>query len=84
MRHGYRISSLIPSGFAVEGISERADTIIVTARSVEEAGRCLVCGQASRNVHSRYVRRIADLPSSGRRVDIELDTRINLPFGGVM
>ena len=75
MQPRLKLSSLIPPEFAVQRINETAETITVTAHAVTKSSDCPICGQTSRRVHSRYVRRIADLPSSGRRVKIHLVSR---------
>jgi transposase len=47
----------------------------ITARSFQHARRCPDCGRASRAVHSRYERHLADLPSLGRSVSVHLWVR---------
>ncbi|RCS20964.1 transposase family protein, partial [Phyllobacterium salinisoli] len=37
--------------------------------------KCPHCGTASRRVHSRYARTIADLPCAGRRIELHLTVR---------
>lgn len=61
----FRLSELVPSGLLVERIAEVAATIIVAARAVAPRGFCPRCGTASSRVHSRYTRRVADLPCVG-------------------
>ncbi|MCK1531455.1 transposase family protein [Bradyrhizobium sp. 182] len=34
-----------------------------------------MCATASRRIHSRYIRHVADLPSAGRKVRLRLLTR---------
>jgi transposase len=47
----------------------------IAARSLQRAGRCPACGRASRAVHSRYERHLADLPLLGRPVSVHLRVR---------
>ena len=47
----------------------------IAARSLWRARRCPDCGRASRAVHSRYQRHLADLPSLGRSVLVHLRVR---------
>jgi transposase len=47
----------------------------IAARSFQRARRCPDCGRVSRAVHSRYERRLADLPSLGRSVSVHLRVR---------
>ena len=71
----FRLSDLIPSELVAERIAEVATMIIVTARSAAPSGCCPRCGTASSRVHSRYTRRITDLPCSGRRVQLHVTVR---------
>jgi transposase len=75
MRSDLRISSLVPSGLAFVGASDSSDSIILTVRSEAVTAECPLCGTASRQIHSRYVRHLADLPSAGRRLQLQLITR---------
>lgn len=72
---GFRLSTLAPEGLVVVQVADGAGLVVVTARSAAGAAACPLCGTSSRRVHSRYVRQVADLPSSGRRVRIELLAR---------
>jgi transposase len=71
----FRISSLVPSGLAVESVRRAAETIVVTARADASVATCPLCGAASRRIHSRYVRQVSDLPCSGRRIHLRVVTR---------
>jgi transposase len=75
MRTGFRISLLVPSGLVFDGVSDSTDSIILTVRSELVAVECPLCRTASRRIHSRYVRHLADLPSAGRRLQLRLITR---------
>ena len=63
-----RPSELVPPGFKVDRVTIEGTNIIITIRHRNTVGICPSCGRASRRVHSRYCRRVADLPLSGRRV----------------
>ena len=75
MRHGLQLSSLIPSGLVVENIVDDGLMVVVTARSRAQVVGCPVCGTLSGRVHSRYERRPADLPCSGRGVLLRIVVR---------
>ena len=75
MRIGIRISSLVPSGLAVESVSDSPDSIILAVRSEAGAAECPLCGAASRRIHSRYARQVADLPCAGRQIRLRVMTR---------
>jgi transposase len=49
--------------------------LVMVLRSAGEEGRCPECGRPSRRVHSRYKRRLSDLPWEGIPVGIELRVR---------
>ena len=70
-----RISSLIPRGLVVEGETLLNAEIVLTVRAEASFARCPLCAALSRRVHSRYVRRASDLPSSGHCVRLRIVTR---------
>lgn len=70
-----RLSSLIPAGLIVNGVAENEGAIVVSARGAAAERACPLCGRLSRRVHSRYVRRAADLPYAGKRVVLRLVAR---------
>ena len=75
MQPSFWISSLIPRGFAVEGVSCTEKKIIVTARAETRIAACPACRSPSRRIHSRYVRQVSDLPCAGREVQLHIVTR---------
>ena len=52
-----------------------AETVTLTLRSTARTAYCPVCGAASTRVHSRYLRTLRDLPTSGRPVRLVLEVR---------
>lgn len=48
------------------------DTIMIYAESEREEVRCPYCGECSNRVHSRYLRKIQDLPMQGKKSKIVL------------
>ena len=52
-----------------------ASNIQIAAEARQRSGRCPDCGEPSHAVHSRTVRRPADLPCLGRQVRLELAVR---------
>ncbi|MBB4351573.1 transposase [Rhizobium cellulosilyticum] len=52
-----------------------AERVQVRLRSRALLGTCPACGRQSRRVQSRYLRRPADLPFGGRRVELAIVTR---------
>src|SRR5215475_8734552 len=63
-------SSLVPHGFVVESAYYEGDKAIIAVRASGSVGLCPSCGTVSRRIHSRYRRRVTDLPLSGRVVEL--------------
>jgi transposase len=75
MGHRLPHASLAPFGFAVEAVKIVGECVQVRLRSRNPSAVCPACGRASRRIQSRYERRPADLPLSGRRVELTVMTR---------
>jgi transposase len=75
MASNLRLSSLIPAGLIVDEIAEGETVIVVSTRSKASEHACPRCGTLSSRVHSRYVRTAADLPCTGKKVELRLVTR---------
>lgn len=63
------------AGFLVENVALDGDGVLDSARSTSASASCPCCGRCSRRVHSRYQRRLADLPAHGRRVEMVVTIR---------
>jgi hypothetical protein len=59
---GFRLASLLPPGFTVEGVDMGDATTVIPVRAAIAAGMCPMCGRLSSRIRSRYHRRLADLP----------------------
>jgi len=57
--------SLLPAGLVAEQVTVTPDLVSVFARGETAAAQCPVCNNPSRRVHSRYRRRVGDLPWLG-------------------
>ncbi len=68
-------ATLTPGGLAVDGVEIGAAKIIVMARPSTKMATCPECGAVSGRIHSRYRRRLIDLPAHGRIVEINVETR---------
>jgi transposase len=68
-------SSLVPAGFVVDDVHSDGNKVTVRARSVTGYSCCPSCGRSSTRVHSQYRRKVADLPSAGRQVCLEIMVR---------
>ena len=64
-----------PQHLHLLGLSANAIGITATVTASAAAGRCPLCGQDSEQVHSRYRRRLADLPWLGVAMRLELHVR---------
>ncbi len=74
MRRNFGNLSLVPNGLVAESVTSVGETMIVTARAEAGEAVCPLCGEASRRVHSPYVRHVRDLPFSGLGVRLGLAT----------
>ena len=70
-----RILPLIPRQLIVEQVIVEAEAIVINCRSRQPAPRCPSCRRVSSRIHSRYRRRIADLPWQGRPVLLSVHVR---------
>src|SRR5919109_2666422 len=71
------VKLLLPQLAAVEvkSVEVHGDSLVITARTRENAAACTGCGQSSDWQHSRYVRHVADEAVGGRAVRIDLSVR---------
>jgi transposase len=69
------ILPLIPGGLAVEQVLPEPARIIIVARPRLPTSACPSCRAPSSRVHSRYERRLADLPWQGRPVALRVQAR---------
>ena len=75
MSQTFRASALVPRGFVVDEVTSDGTSALITVRSIETASVCPGCGTRSGRVHSRYHRRLADLPIAGRPVRLVVRAR---------
>ncbi len=71
----FRASELLPTGFCAVGALSDVDSAAVTIRAMSVNSPCPSCGAVSNRVHSRYPRRLADLPIAGRRAVLMFQAR---------
>lgn len=67
--------SLLPSGLVVERVVVAPDRVVVAVRARAATATCPLCQRRSCRVHSRYVRRLGDLPWQGRVSQCDLQVR---------
>jgi transposase len=68
MQQALRPSALVPPGFMVANATYDGATTVITVRRASRSSPCPGCGTSSERIHSRYLRRVADLPLAGRPV----------------
>jgi hypothetical protein len=62
-------------GLHNERVTESADRLLVHVACGTALGSCPLCGRAAHRIHSRYSRRVANLPCAGRQVTLVLTVR---------
>lgn len=70
-----RVLPLIPPSLVVDDVQHNETEVAIQCRPRSVIAKCPACGQPSNRLHSRYERRIADLPWQGRSVSIQLRVR---------
>ncbi len=65
----------LPSGLEMTTCSSQEGRLYVSLLSTQPNSPCPVCSSAATRIHSRYQRRLADLPSTGQPVHILLAVR---------
>ena len=65
----------LPAGLEMTACSRQQGTLCVSVLSTQSSSQCPLCGAASTRIHSRYQRRLADLPSAGQPVRFLLTVR---------
>jgi transposase len=68
-------SELVPPGFSADKALSDGDGAVIVIRATSANSPCPSCSVVSGRVHSRYQRRLADLPIAGRRVVLMLRAR---------
>jgi len=63
-----KLALALPEGLEVTVIEMIDEVLIITAVSTQVHPACPLCGTSATRVHSRYTRRLADLPCSGQPV----------------
>ena len=66
---------LLPPGLLADTLETGADCIVISVHPAATVSACPVYGEFSRRVHCRYRRRLLDLPSHRRAVELQLQVR---------
>ncbi len=70
-----RLLPLIPPGLTVVQVLPAPDSVTIVAQPQSPTAACPDCGTPSHSVHSRYERRLGDLPWQGRTVALSVQAR---------
>ncbi|WP_165423366.1 ISL3 family transposase [Ktedonosporobacter rubrisoli] len=65
----------LPEGLRMTELRHQENVLIVEVLSEQARVRCPLCGQESTSVHSRYLRRLKDVPCGGQAVCLHLRVR---------
>lgn len=68
------VKNSLPGKLTLDGVDETDLGIIVRAWS-QELPQCPACFGSAISYHSRYIRRMRDLPWQGRQVELQIQTR---------
>lgn len=66
---------LLPEGMIVQWLAADTERLTIHAENAEPSARCPDCSRDARRLHSRYQRRIADLPWRGVSITIQVHAR---------
>jgi hypothetical protein len=66
------LQAVSPAGLVIDTVTLEADQLLVIAHSGAPDAACTACGERSSQIHSRYQRRLLDLPSHGRSVRLHV------------
>ena len=65
----------LPTNVFLEDLQIESDLLTLVLGSTLTQVPCPVCGQPSSRIHSRYTRRLSDLPCQGRAVRLQVQVR---------
>ena len=75
MGQRFRTDQFLPPGFEFDRTEVTGDKVILFIRSTRIEADCPLCGASSGHVHSHHVRKPADLPVAGYRVELRVSAR---------
>ena len=75
MAQALRTSTFVPPGLVVDRVDQTGEAVVVIVRSSTPTSLCPGCLAPSKRIHSRYRRRLSDLPWAGRSVQLVLLAR---------
>jgi len=69
------VQAVSPAGLVIDRITSEEEHLLIVAHPNTADAACTACGEKSAQIHSRYERRLLDLPSHGRAVHLHLQVR---------
>lgn len=66
---------LLPQGLRTIGVCREETSLFIQVISERISARCPLCGDSSDAVHSRYQRRLKDIPCGGQAICLQLTAR---------
>src|SRR5215472_5630417 len=65
----------LSEGLHIECVTVSDNELLVSVRSSSPTACCPLCGTQAWRIHSRYSRRVADLPCAGQHITLRLAVR---------
>src|SRR5690242_6632294 len=65
----------LPSGLEITSCIKLEGRLSISLLSTQPSSACPLCGTAATRIHSRYQRKLADLPCAGQPVSFQLSVR---------
>src|SRR5436305_14420305 len=65
----------LPEGLSIERVTASANELLVQVLSSSPKACCPLCGVLASRIHSRYTRRVTDLPCVGQHMTLLLTVR---------
>lgn len=75
MGRSFRPSDVVPAGLMIEDAAFRDGHAVMLVRSRSPTATCPGCGRVSGRIHSRYQRRLGDLPIGGQPMRLVVTAR---------
>jgi transposase len=69
------LQAVSPAGLVIGAVTTEPDRLLIVAQPTAPDAACPECGLRSSKVHSRYDRKLMDLPSHGRAVHLRVQVR---------
>jgi transposase len=75
VRSSLPVLSVDPANLTLQSVEAGTSSAIIYVKATAAQARCPKCNEPSKRIHSRYVRKLADLPWQGQAVHIQVQVR---------